>query len=168
MTILCQCLWAKNVPLSCVMCLKKCPKISHKTRGTLLLELAQTTSKSGSRWWVRRKYSKEAIKVELVNYHKVTSAFHEISWLIWVSLIFHGIFLKCTRGRRNELELISGVPGLHKCSLVHQRVTLITLTKTFRLWFTFWPFSTFLHILDAILGIPQWAVSCRMVREAYV
>ena len=29
--------------------LQKRPKISHKTRGTLLLELAQTTSKSGSR-----------------------------------------------------------------------------------------------------------------------
>ena len=28
--------------------LKKCPKISHKTRGALLQELAQTTSKSGS------------------------------------------------------------------------------------------------------------------------
>ena len=44
-----MCLWAKNVPLSCVMVSKK-PKISHKTSGTLLLELAQTTSKSGSRW----------------------------------------------------------------------------------------------------------------------
>ena len=30
--------------------LKKRPKISHKTRGALLQELAQTTSKSGSGW----------------------------------------------------------------------------------------------------------------------
>ena len=32
--------------------LKKRPKISHKTRGALLQELAQTTSKSGSGWLV--------------------------------------------------------------------------------------------------------------------
>ena len=45
--------------------LKKRPKISHKTSGALLQELAQTFSKSGSGWLVVVMFTQETISIPL-------------------------------------------------------------------------------------------------------